>query len=73
MYNIHFLKRARVMQFKDRHDIPYSIPLNSAIEFGLLYQPKDGRQATEIEIGVVFSSVSDLLSQHELPKVSSTT
>ena len=57
------------MLFRDHHDTPYSIPLNSAIEFGLLYEPKEGRKPTDVETGVVFSSVADLLSQPETPKV----
>ncbi|CAI8046858.1 hypothetical protein GBAR_LOCUS25911 [Geodia barretti] len=69
MYNIHFMKSTKVMLFKDSHDTPYSIPLNSAIEFGLLYQPRQGRKPAEIETGVVFSSVADLLSQPETPRV----
>ena len=69
MYNIHFLKKTRVMLFRDTHDTPYSIPLNSAIEFGLLYQPRQGRKAAEVEAGVIFSSVADLLSQPESPRV----
>ena len=69
MYNIHFLKRTKVMLFKDSHDTPYSIPLNSAIEFGLLYRPKQGRKPSEIETGVIFSSITDLLSQPETPRV----
>lgn len=69
MYNIHFIKRTKVMLFKDTHDTPYSIPLNSAIEFGLLFQPKQGRKPTDVEAGIVFSSVADLLSQPETPRV----
>ena len=69
MYNIHFLKRTRVMLFRDHHDTPYSIPLNSAIEFGLIFEPKEGRKPTELEAGIIFSSVADLLSQPETPKV----
>ena len=57
------------MLFKDTHDTPYCIPLNSAIEFGLLYQPRQGRKPAEIESGAVFSSVADLLSQPETPRV----
>lgn len=69
VYNIHFVKHTRVMLFRDHHETPYSIPLNSAIEFGLLYEPKEGRKPTDVDIGVVFTSVGDLLAQPEVPKV----
>ena len=57
------------MLFRDHHDTPYSIPLNSAIEFGLLYEPKEGRRPTDLEMGMVFPSIADLVSQPETPKV----
>ena len=68
-YNVHFVKHNKVMLLRDNHDTPYSIPLNSAIEFGLLYEPKEGRKPTDIEEGMVFNSVADILAQQEIPKV----
>ena len=68
-YNVHFVKRTRVMQLKDSHGTPYSIPLNSAIEFGLLYEPKEGRKSADLEQGMIFPALADILAQPEIPRV----
>lgn len=66
-FNVHFLKRTKVVVVRDAHSTPYSIPLNSAVEFGLVYDPNDDRsQALE---GYKFQSVSEILALSEVPKV----
>jgi len=54
-YNIHFMKHTKVVSIKDAHDTPYSIPLNSAIEFGLVYDPNDNR--SEAINGLTFEKI----------------
>ena len=66
-YNIHFLKHTKVVIIKDAHDTPYSIPLNSAIEFGLVYNPNDNR--SEAINGLIFEKISDITAAHTPPKV----
>lgn len=68
-YNIHFLKHTRVMLFRDSYDTPYSIPINSAIEFSPLYEPKEGRKPEDVDVGVVFTSVADIMAQADTPKM----
>ena len=52
-YNIHFIKHTKVVAIKDAHDTPYSIPLNSAIEFGMVYDPNNNHsKAVNVYEGV---------------------
>ena len=39
VYNFHFVKNERVISVKDCGNIHFSIPFNSEIKFGLLYNP----------------------------------
>ena len=66
-YNIHFLKHTQVVAIKDAHDTPYSIPLNSAIEFGLVYDPNENR--SEAISGLTFEKISEIIAAHTPPKV----
>ena len=66
-YNIHFMKHTKVVSIKDAHDTPYSIPLNSAIEFGLVYDPNDNR--SEAINGLTFEKISEITAAHTPPKV----
>ncbi len=66
-FNVHFLKRVKVVVVQDAHGSPYSIPLNSAVEFGLVYDPNNDRsQGLE---GHRFERVADILALSDLPKV----
>ena len=40
VYNFHFVKTERVASIRDCGGSRFSIPLNSAIEFGALYNPR---------------------------------
>jgi len=66
-YNIHFMKHTKVVTIKDAHDTPYSIPLNSAIEFGLVYDPNENR--SEAINGLTFGKISEIIAAHTPPKV----
>ncbi len=41
MFNVHLVKRAKVVRVNDSHGVIYSVPLNSSIEFGLVYDPME--------------------------------
>ena len=66
-YNIHFIKHTKVVAIKDAHDTPYSIPLNSAIEFGMVYDPNNNH--SEAVNGLTFGKVSEIIGLPIPPKV----
>ena len=39
VYNFHFVKNEKIASIKDCGGSSFSIPLNSAIQFGVLYNP----------------------------------
>jgi len=61
------MKHTKVIVIKDAHNTPYSIPLNSAIEFGLVYDPNDNR--SEAINGLAFVKISEITAAHTPPKV----
>ena len=63
VYNIHCVKRQKVVQIKDVQGTVYSIPMNSSIRIGLVYEQSGKAEP------LVFRKVSDLLSAGTLPKV----
>ena len=66
-YNIHFIKHTKVVAIKDAHDTPYSIPLNSAIEFGMVYDPNNNH--SEAVNGLTFTKLSEIIAFPTPPKV----
>lgn len=67
VYNIHFMKHTKVVGMQDSHGNPYSIPLNSSVEFGIVYDPNERRD--EALEGFKFESVADILPLAHPPKV----
>ncbi len=68
-YNIHFLKYTKVVYLSssDSPNHMYAVPFNSAVQFGLVYNPlNDLKQALQ---GKTFESVGDILSTKPLPKI----
>ena len=68
IFDIHFAKRTQVLSVRDSSGTDYSIPLNSAIQFGLIYGyllPK----SKEEPLKMVYNTVQDLLSLDPLPKM----
>ncbi len=61
IYNIHFLKRAKVVTVRDCYDDTYMIPYNSVVTFGVLYDEKEDIQ--------VFEMGADLIDAPALPKI----
>ena len=67
IFNVHCVKRQKVIRIKDNQGSVYSIPLNSSIKIGLVYEPSGGD--TKAGESFIFPRVSDLLSVSTLPKV----
>ena len=63
-YNIHFTKHQTVVTVKASSGELYSVPINSAIQFGLLYNPEKQPKKEHI-----FKNVSDIIALKTLPKV----
>ncbi|XP_064390464.1 uncharacterized protein LOC135338305 [Halichondria panicea] len=64
-FNIHFVKHTKVVHMLDGGGAIYKIPLNSALEFGIMYDPNQKRdQALN---GFVFEKVSELLAAKSMP------
>ena len=47
MYSIHFVKRVKVVHIVDIHNQQYSVPVNSSVEFGLVYDSNKNGKGTE--------------------------
>ena len=68
--NIHFSRQRELVQIDEReHQLKLSVPLNSSIKFGVVYNPQNNEN--EAMKGYLFPSVSDLLSlgYGSLPKI----
>lgn len=69
-YCVHFVLHREVVRVEDRHSSEiFSIPLNSSIKFGLLYDPNKSEK--EALRGFVFPKVADILKkgQNNFPLV----
>ena len=67
IFDIHFAKRTQVLSVRDSVGTDYSIPLNSAIQFGIIYGrmlPKSAEKPA-----MVYNTVADLLTLDPLPQV----
>ena len=77
MFNIHFIKHTKVVTMKDQRGMPFTVPMHSAIQFGLIYDPfNDNSSAMPFNDnssamlkGFQFKKVSDILRMPVLPKV----
>ena len=68
--NIHFVKHRDLIEVEDtEHHLTLSVPLNSAIKFGIVYNPQDNEN--EAMKGYLFPNVADLLTlgYSSLPKI----
>lgn len=65
---VHYIKKRELVQIQDpRTNQEFSVPLNSAIKFGVVYNPNnDENQALR---GFTFPLVSDILAESQLPKM----
>ena len=65
---IHFIKRRELVLIHDpKTNKEFSVPVNSAIKFGVVYNPRN--QETEAMRGIDFTYVSDILAETKLPKI----
>lgn len=58
VYNFHFLKKVKVASIADAGGVHFSVPLNSSVKFGMLYNPdNDFRKSIQ---GYSFETVAAL-------------
>ena len=70
-YNFHCLQHRDLVKLEDKHHRQeFSVPVNSAIKFSMVYDPH-GNEKQALK-GHVFPNVSDILAMTSLPKVIST-
>ena len=67
IYNIHFVKHQQVVAMQDNQGSRYIIPLNSSIQFGLLYSSTSSTSSDESS--TIFQKVSDITVLKDMPKV----
>lgn len=65
-FNLHFMKNMKQLTIQAYGD-DYFIPLSSAIQFGVVYDPNDNM--TEALEGHIFRRVSDLIGTNQLPRL----
>lgn len=65
---IHFIKKRELVQVQDpKTNTEFSVPLNTAIKFGVVYNPHSDE--SEAMTGLQFQYVSDILAEPKLPKM----
>lgn len=65
IYNVHFLKNTDVVSLTASGGTQYFVPLNSAIEFGLVYNPTNNVQ--DALQGFVFATAGEIMSTGTMP------
>lgn len=66
-FNVHFIKHTTVVLVEMDNGHQYTVPLNSAVPFGILYDPE--KSLSKASKGYTFQKVSDILALPELPHV----
>ena len=69
IFDLHFLKHTKVVKMRDSHGVDYSIPLNSTVTFGLVYDQYSNERMSIAVTPPLFSTVSDIMNQKKLPVV----
>lgn len=69
VFNIHFLKQTKVVYIMCRNDPRqlFVVPINSAVKFGILYNPHDS--LSHALAGFKFATVSEIIATKSLPRV----
>ena len=68
VYDVHFVRHREVVAVKDEHNgDTFSVPLNSTIKFGLLYNPNGSEQ--DALRGFNFPNISNILTMTPRPKL----
>ena len=69
-FNIHFQKRTKVVVIRDAQASPYSVPLNSVLQFGLIQKGVVAKGQTSLsQENLIFEKVADVLALPTLPRV----
>ena len=68
IFNIHFMKHTKVVTMENQHGLQFTVPMHSAIQFGLIYDPYNDSSGAVLK-GYQFKKVSDILRMPVLPKV----
>lgn len=56
-YSIHLVKRVKVVHIVDIHNQQYSVPINSCVEFGVAYDPKNNSRGSDDPLsGIMYIS-----------------
>ena len=63
LYDIHFVKRQKVVTIEDTQGTVYSVPLASTLQFGLVFTQQENMD------GTTFHKASDIMALEVLPKV----
>ena len=63
-YSIHFVKRVKVVHIVDIHNQQYSVPINSCVEFGVVYDSKNSGKGTEDLSGTLIMCVITCYTLH---------
>jgi len=65
---VHFVKKRELVRIQDpQTNKEFSVPINSAIKFSVIYNPNNND--TEARLGFHFTLVSDILERSPLPKI----
>lgn len=65
---IHFIKKRELIQIQDpKTNGEFSVPLNTAIKFAVVYNPNN--KESEAMNGFNFQLVSDILAETKMPKI----
>lgn len=65
LYNVHFIKTTQAANLVTSKGMKYTVPLNSAIQFGVLYNPVD-RVQDAIQ-GYLFNTAGEIISTQYMP------
>lgn len=65
-FSIHFFKQTRVVKIQDSNGYKYTVPLNSSVRFGPVYDLKSLK--TPADAKYHFKTVSEIVQLKELPK-----
>jgi hypothetical protein len=66
-FNIHFITSTKMAQLTSANKEQYYVPFNSALEFGVVYDPV--KRADEAKQGYLFNTVKELMNAPGLPSV----
>lgn len=64
IYNFHFTRKEKAMAIRDSNGTQFSIPFNSAISFGLIYNP-----LSEPDTRYSFASVGEIITCKYPPRI----